>query len=209
MYIRWILILGLAANVVWADSLFSRRAAEKGSLISNRRPEFTIGDIITVTVNETIDAQTDSNTNTRKESEIEAQAPVAANQFLVAETKGGLNIIPQEQLPNWNIDVENEHRTIGNTKRKNRLVTNLSCVVTEVLNNGTLRIEGERKVTVNREDSTLHVSGLIRAKDVAPGNTIQSRQIANAVVQLKGAGPLWNNQRRGILTRILDWFSPF
>jgi hypothetical protein len=33
--------------------------------------------------------------------------------------------------------------------------------------------------------------------------------VANVTIELKGKGPLWNNSRRGIITKILDWFSPF
>ena len=66
-----------------------------------------------------------------------------------------------------------------------------------------------KAVSINREESRLNLSGLVRARDVTPANTVSSKQVANPVIQLKGKGPLWNNQRRGIFTRILDWFSPF
>jgi flagellar L-ring protein precursor FlgH len=85
----------------------------------------------------------------------------------------------------------------------------MSCIVTKVLPNGLLAIEGEKNVSVNREDSRMYLSGLVRSRDITPGNTINSHQIANARIELKGRGPLWNNQRRGILTKVLDWFSPF
>ncbi|MCX5759408.1 MAG: flagellar basal body L-ring protein FlgH, partial [Candidatus Hydrogenedentes bacterium] len=66
-----------------------------------------------------------------------------------------------------------------------------------------------KTVSMNREDSTIHVSGIVRARDVTPANTVLSMQVANAQIILKGKGPLWNSQRRGLLTRFLDWVSPF
>jgi flagellar L-ring protein precursor FlgH len=78
-----------------------------------------------------------------------------------------------------------------------------------VLDNGNLMIEGNRTVGINREDSRLFVSGVVRPRDISPANTIRSDRIANAEIQLKGKGPLWNNQRRGIITRLLDWVSPY
>ena len=85
----------------------------------------------------------------------------------------------------------------------------MSCFVKQVFPNGTMLIEGERKVTINREDSTLFISGVVRSKDVTPDNTIPSTMIANAQIQLRGKGELWNNQRRGFLTKVVDWVNPF
>lgn len=192
-----------------ADSLFSAAVAERGTLISDKTSRFEVGDIIVVQIRESIDASTTSGLNTKKESEVEATANPSANTFFIADGKGGLNIFNEEELPNWQVEIENEHKGNGSTKRTNSLITTVTCTVTEVMRNGNLVIEGEKKVTVNRDDSTLWISGVVRGRDVTASNTIQSNQVANAVIELRGQGPLWNNQRRGLLTRMLDWFSPF
>jgi flagellar L-ring protein FlgH len=199
----------LTAGLARADSLFSDQTERQGSLIANSQPIYKPGDIITVVVRETVNAQTQANTNTKKESDVSASAPPLQNPFLIAETPGGLNIIPAEQLPNWDIGIENEHKASGQTRRTNTLVMTITCFVKEVHENGNLTIEGRKRVTVNREDSSMVVKGVIRSRDVTPANTIESSQVANAEIELKGQGPLWNTQRRGIITKILDWFSPF
>lgn len=199
----------LCATGARADSLFSENTERSGTLISLEEKQYKEGAILTVLVMESIDASTQANTNTKKESEIEAEAAIADNPFLVAEPPNGLGLISPGKLPNWSIDAENEHRATGQTLRKNKLVTTIACTVTEVYENGNLKIEGEKEVTVNREDTNIKMSGLVRARDITPQNTVRSDQIANADIKLKGKGPLWNNQRRGILTKILDWFSPF
>ncbi len=203
------LIALLACGTVQADSLFTKSVEKGGTLISDKKPVYKEGDIITVLVRESIDASTQADTDTKKESDIKASAPPAANPFLISEAEGGLNIFSEEQLPNWNIGVDNEHKAKGETRRANKLVTTISCIVKKVEENGNLHIEGNKRVTVNREDSTLIIRGLVRARDVTPGNTVLSSQVANADIQLKGKGDLWNNSRRGLLTKVLDWFSPF
>ncbi|HEO70398.1 MAG TPA: flagellar basal body L-ring protein FlgH, partial [Candidatus Hydrogenedentes bacterium] len=45
--------------------------------------------------------------------------------------------------------------------------------------------------------------------DISPAHTIESARLADAQILLRGKGPLWNNQRRGLITRFLDWFSPY
>ena len=204
-----LLAIVVAVVPVWADSLFSDKVAESGTLISDKKARFEVGDIIVVMVRENINASTISGLNTKKESAVESTADAASNEFFIADGKGGLNIFNPEELPNWKVDVKNEHKGNGSTKRTNTLVTTITCTVKEVLSNGNLAIEGEKKVTVNRDDSNLWLSGTIRGRDVSASNTVQSNQVANAVIELRGQGPLWNNQRRGLLTRMLDWFSPF
>lgn len=194
---------------VYCDSLFTAKVAERGTLAAPKRQKFEEGDIVMVIVREAIDALTQADTDTRKESEIVAEAPAAANTFLVAERPGGLNITSEERLPNWDINVENEFRTEGTTRRRNTLTMTVACRVVHVDEHGNIHLEGAKRVTVNREDSKVVVSGMARTKDVTFDNTVLSTQLADAVVELKGGGPLWNNQRRGILTKVLDWFSPF
>ena len=198
-----------AAAHAQTGSLFSDRTEAAGTLISERRAKFEPGDIITILVRENIDAQTQANTNTRKESEVSATAPIAANPFLVQRQPDGLGVINPGELPNWQIETDNEHRTQGRTQRNNRLVTTIAARVVEVEPNGNVVIEGSKRVTVNREDSFVKVRGTVRQRDIGRDNTVSSNQVADAEIELQGKGPLWNNQRRGLITRFLDWFSPF
>lgn len=190
-----------------ADSLFNKGASDNGTLISDKRVRYKVGEIITVLVKEAIDAQTDADTQTKKETGLQTTAPIGANGFLTAQN--GLNIIKPEELPNWQIDTKNEHKGTGSTHRGNKLTMTISCTITKVLDNGNVEIQGTKKVTVNSEDSTLFVKGVVRPRDVTSQNTVLSSQVADAVIELKGKGPLWNNQRRGWLTKLVDWFSPF
>ncbi len=193
----------------YGDSLFTQQAQLSGTLISEKATRFQTGDIITILVREKITASTTADTNTKKESDVENKIDEKDNTFLTAEKPDGLGLLNPEELPRWKIEAENETKTRGKTTRTSTLTTTIACTVKQIYPNGNLRIEGEKQVTVNREDSLLNVSGIVRSKDVAPDNTVLSTQVADAQVQLKGKGDLWNNQRRGIITKILDWFSPF
>lgn len=203
------LLLAALATGAPADSLFSQQSAKDATTVSEKLDRFEVGDIITVIVRETLNATTSAGTNTKKESDVKADAAAAANPFLVAEKPDGNNILNPGELPNWDIQSENETKNTGDTRRRNTLTTSITCTVVEVFPNGNLKISGEKQVTVNRDDSMVAVSGIIRTKDITAQNTIQSTQVADASVIVKGKGPLWNNQRRGIVTRVLDWFSPF
>lgn len=202
-------VFAALASGASADSLFSQTTAKDASVISEKLDRFEVGDIITVIVRETLDATTSAGTNTKKESDVKAGAAAAANPFLVGEKPDGNNILNPGELPNWDIQSENETKNTGDTRRRNTLTTSITCTVVEVFPNGNLKIAGDKQVTVNRDDSMVSVGGIIRSKDITAENTIQSTQVADATVTVKGKGPLWNNQRRGLVTRVLDWFSPF
>jgi len=209
--------LMLCGPIVLADSLFTQEVAEQGTFVSLKKKKFQPGDIITVTVREKIEASTNSNTNTKKESDVESQADAGSNGFLVTpksdgtdpNAPDGLGLISPGKLPNWAIGTKNEQRTTGQTQRQNELVATITCTVKQMFPNGTILIEGEKNVSVNREDSRIYVKGTARARDVSPTNTIDSTKLADATIELKGRGPLWNNQRRGLLTKLLDWVSPY
>jgi flagellar L-ring protein precursor FlgH len=209
MRIVTLIAILFVAPLVLADSLFTQQVAEQGTMVSLEKKKFQPGDIITVMVREKIQASTDANTNTKKESDVESEANEGDNEFLVAPKPDGLGILKPEQLPNWSIGTKNEQRTTGQTKRQNQLVTTITCTVKQMFPNGTFLIEGEKVVSVNREDSRIYVKGIARARDVSPANVIDSTQLADATIELKGRGPLWNNQRRGLLTKMLDWVSPY
>ncbi|MFP4502056.1 MAG: flagellar basal body L-ring protein FlgH [Candidatus Hydrogenedentota bacterium] len=205
-----ILLVAIAALPAMGDSLFNRDAEKSGTLIAEPTARFDVGDIINVMVRETVTASTESDTRTRKESDVESESDPEGNTFLVGDDpdyRGGM--IGSDKLPNWEIESENEHRGQGQTRRTSELITTMTCEVKEVQENGNLMLAGEKRLSINREDTTFVVTGAVRPEDVTAGNTVQSNQMHNAVIEIKGKGPLWNNQRRGIVTKILDWFSPF
>ncbi len=200
------MVLGL--GTAEADSLFNKRSADRGTLISDKKSRFEVGDLVTVMVRESINAESESDLDTKKESTVESTASAAANQFLVGKGENGSNLISAGLLPNWNIEGENEHKADGSTSRGSKLTMTITCTVTQVNNNGTIDVAGTKLITVNREKTMLDLSGTIRTRDVGSDNTVSSNQMANPEIMLTGEGPLWNNQRRGFITKMLDWFSP-
>jgi len=198
----------VAGGPLWADSLLRPNVTTRDTLIA-KRADYRVGDIITVLIEEKLDTAVTSNTNTKKESDVDSKANASANEFLVAKKPGGLELISKEKLPNWQIEAENEMKARGQTRRSSEFETTVPCMVKAVLDNGNLLIEGSRVVGINREDSRILVTGMIRPRDISPANTVLSSRVADAQIILKGRGPLWNNQRRGLLTRLLDWISPY
>lgn len=97
----------------------------------------------------------------------------------------------------------------GATSREDTLTGTISAIVTEVLPNGDLRVEGRREVTVNSERQIMTIGGIVRRVDVDTKNTVQSSAIADAKIEYSGLGVVDDVQRPGWFVRILDWIYPF
>jgi flagellar L-ring protein precursor FlgH len=97
----------------------------------------------------------------------------------------------------------------GSVDRKEALLTNVATVVTQVLPNGNLVIEGRQEVRVNFEVRELIVSGIVRPEDIESDNTIDSTKIAQARIAYGGRGQLTDVQQPRYGQQVLDVILPF
>ena len=74
---------------------------------------------------------------------------------------------------------------------------------------GVLEIAGARETRVNEETQYMVVTGLARARDIAPDNSIMSTQMADAHIEYYGQGVVTDKQKPGWLVRLLDHIWPF
>jgi flagellar L-ring protein precursor FlgH len=81
----------------------------------------------------------------------------------------------------------------------------MTVEVVAVRNNGDLAISGSRVISINTEDETMTLSGVVRPADVAPDNTVESSAIGNAKIEYTGKGPAANGSKPGLVTRVLNW----
>jgi len=75
------------------------------------------------------------------------------------------------------------------------LQTTLSGRVVAVLSSGLLVVEAERELTMNNEQQTVLLRGLVRGGDIGPNNTVASNAIGNLELELKGKGVLSDGTR--------------
>jgi flagellar L-ring protein precursor FlgH len=112
-----------------------------------------------------------------------------------------LTLVPQS----LNTGAKSSNQGQGQTSQSGRLTARVTVTVKKVLDNGTMLIEGRRTVVINKETQTFLLSGLVRIDDVRQDNTVLSERIGEAEIRMEGKGLLNERQRRGILTKILDW----
>lgn len=183
--------------VAAAQSLWSVRA---GSLVTDLRAT-RAGDIITILVDEQSSAEKRAETKFGRDADYAASLSVP-------------KLHPRD-LRQWleqfqtTAKANSDYEGTGSTTRTDRAAATLSARVMRVLDNGTLLIEGRRLVVLQNETQTLVVSGLVRAVDVMPDNTVRSSLIADAEVRIEGQGAISLRQRPGLFQRVFDWLGLF
>ena len=79
----------------------------------------------------------------------------------------------------------------------------------QVLSNGHLVVSAEKQVGVNANVDVLRFSGQVDPRSIAPGNVVQSSQIANVRIEQRGRGQQAEAQSMGWMARLFQSVMPF
>ena len=163
-----------------------------------------IGDLLTVTVNIT-DQANFANETQRSRTATEDSGITA---FLGSSLLGQR---AQSVLPGRFLTADSAMGTDGKGSivRQETLQTNIAAVVTQLLPNGNLVVEGKQEIRVNYEKRELIVAGIVRPEDIQSDNTIDSSKIAQARIAYGGHGEISDIQQPRYGSQVMDVLLPF
>jgi flagellar L-ring protein FlgH len=163
-----------------------------------------VGDILTVKVNinDTAQFQDQTQLNRTSTEDTEISNFLGAN----ALSSSAKNFLPGSVLTASGNSQMNGQGTIN---RNDQLLTNVAAVVTQLLPNGNMVIEGKQEIRLNTEVRELIVAGVVRPEDIESDNAIELPKVAEARVAYGGRGTLTNIQTERWGQQVADVILPF
>lgn len=152
------------------------------------------GDILTVLLVESTDAQKNAST-TQKKNDSEK---ITNKAFLGRPISLGSGY-------SLDFDLDNQRQFTGEGKsiQNNKLAGKISVTVARVLANGNMLIQGEKWIRINQGNEFVQLSGIVRPQDIRADNTIFSDRVANARISYGGTGQINNTNAQGWLARFI------
>jgi len=151
-----------------------------------------IGDIVTVHVIEKTTAINKADTSDQSTVSDDLTLDTGGASATAFQLKGG-----------------NRFQGKGATSRSDLFSATVSCIVKEVLGNGNMVIEGQRRMQINDEEQYIVVRGVVRPEDITYNNTILSTQIAQADIMYTGGGAMDAARHPNWLGRAMRNVWPF
>lgn len=151
-----------------------------------------VGDSVTVTLDEKTDASKDANTQLGRQYTYALPTPTLLGKQLV------YNGTPVS----FDVDSDQDFKGGGSSTQSNALSGVITATVIRVKPNGNLVIQGQKKLTLNRGDEYVTITGEVRPDDLGADNTVSSTRVANARISYTGSGALADSSTVGWLARL-------
>lgn len=166
-------------------------------LFEDRRAR-NVGDLLTVTINEKLNAVQKTNSSTSRTGNTAIDVPTLKG--LPGKSFLGAGVAATS---------ENKFEGKGEASSNNLFEGSITVTVIDVLPNGHLVIAGEKQIGINRDVEGLRLSGVVQPSSIMAGNVVSSTQVADARVEYRGRGTINEAQSPGWLARFFLTVSPF
>jgi flagellar L-ring protein precursor FlgH len=184
-----------------AESLWTAPTSTERSMFADRKAA-RVGDIVTVVVAETAATQSSQSKKTNKDGSFDA----GIKSFLFPSSGMGRH---GGELPSTSVSGTSSFSGGGQVANSQSLSARAAVLVSDVLPNGNLAIEGVRVVTFSGETQYIVLHGVVRPDDITTANTVASTNIADVRIEFISEGSLSDAQKKSWLLKLVDKLRPF
>ena len=124
----------------------------------------------------------------------------------------GLSFIPSTMEagnPTIAGEVDSQFKNKGKINHKENTEFKITCRIVTILDNGLLYIKGTNTKTVGQDEITLDFSGIVREEDISPDNSVLSEKVAEASINVRQAGAVYDSNKLNWGQKMIDRWSPF
>lgn len=158
------------------------------------------GDIVTVEIS--IDDKASLSNVSNRSRKSKADADLAFNYEVLGTVEADLS-------GGGKVNSNTSSSGQGATERSEKVRLSIAAVVTDVLPNGFLIVNGTQEIQVNFETRVLGVGGVVDPRDISDSNIVPYEKIAEARVSYGGRGRLTEVQQPGWGQQVWDAITPF
>lgn len=165
-------------------------------LFEDRRPR-SIGDILTIVLDEEVSASKSSLSNANRSG---------SSSLELAQLPDILDVLAEY---GFDVSGASDFSGGGGAQANNSFTGTITVSVLEVMNNGNLRVRGEKQIAINQGTEFIRFSGVVNPRTITAQNTVPSTQVADARIEYVGDGYINEAQHMGWLQRFFLNASPF
>lgn len=163
-------------------------------------------DLITIVIRESTEMNSESNSEMKKDADLDARLEewpkVNLKEFQV-QSGTGANPIGVRALGSRNFKGE------AKVDRTDTFTTRIAAEVIDVKPNGTVALQARKFIKHGDEEQEYLLTGVCRAADITPDNSILSTQVHNLTVITNTKGAVTDTTKRGFIPKLLDSINPF
>jgi flagellar L-ring protein precursor FlgH len=172
------------------------------SLFQGQR-KWKIGDIVTIVLSEATQASRNASLITERKANNNA-LNATWNDVIAPDNGFWGAVVPTMDLSGVEVGSEGT----GTAAQANTLTGVITAMVTEVMPNGNLIVEGRKQLSLTEGAEFVQVRGIVRARDIQADNTIPSMRMAQAQISYRGTGNLAESTQPGWLSQLIFMYWP-
>lgn len=179
-----LLITFLITSKLWSVSLYDDVIYRP--FIADKKA-YLPGDVLTVIVLETSNAQTSADLSSGK------------------EIRTALEASYNKRAQEVGFELKGDGRATAKTGRNGKIKAALTVRIKSVLPNNSYRVEGRQVIQINGEQQTILLCGIVRQEDISTQNTVLSTRLAEAEITYTGDGSVSNAQKHNYIYKLLSF----
>ncbi|MGE5609347.1 MAG: flagellar basal body L-ring protein FlgH [Bacillota bacterium] len=196
------------AELVRADP--SKAALLATSFVAVPDPEAKVvkkHDLVTIIIREESEFSADGTSEQKKEADLDARLQewikLDPSNFAI---QGGAQ---GDNPPSVKMSGVRNFKGEGKVDRTDTFTTRIAAEIVDVKPNGTFAVQARKMIKHDDEEAEYILTGVCRAADLTPDNTILSTQVFNLEILTNHKGAVKDTTNRGLVPRLLDFINPF
>ncbi len=192
------------------DHMMAARLTQRvagGRPTYNRRKSSRVHDSVTIVVNENTTSELSSSNDLKGDSSNSINLSSWLTGGLFNTTQRGEAAGGSPKIIDYSST--RKHKSDSSIDRYQALRTTLTGKVIDVQPNGYLVIEARKTVNVNGEEQIVILTGIVNPDHLDSDSRVDANKIIDMYVRYSGSGPMTRMDKRGWMSKTIDFLKPF